>query len=252
MSTAVLATTAEGEADMTTKRTFTLLALLALLLVCPLRLVAQTPLPTLRAIFYHNVAHILLEPRLPVDIDGATPVPAHPWFEARIFGPAGPPLSLNPTIQITTALLPTRFLRPPGRIIPSPFDTGTVQFGPTPDAAAVYTAQYPQLFTPRDARNTVDLTLVDRQQSLLVQTDQLLAECHLETGQDLEHRDEVVAQRGSIRSHGRRESAPEYSIRGIEEHHFVRIVLSQRLGPFHGRGGNVLLRPGRGDGYRHE
>jgi hypothetical protein len=252
MSTAVLATTAEGEADMTTKRTFTLLALLALLLVCPLRLVAQTPLPTLRAIFYHNVAHILLEPRLPVDIDGATPVPAHPWFEARIFGPAGPPLSLNPTIQITTALLPTRFLRPPGRIIPSPFDTGTVHIGPTPDAAAVYTAQYPQLFTPRDARNTVDLTLVDRQQSLLVQTDQLLAECHLETGQDLEHRDEVVAQRGSIRSHGRRESAPEYSIRGIEEHHFVRIVLSQRLGPFHGRGGNVLLRPGRGDGCRHE
>jgi hypothetical protein len=124
----------------------------------------------LRAIFYHNVAHILLQPQLPVVIDGATPVPAHPWFEARIFGPAGPPLSLNPTIQITTALLPTRFLRPPGRIIPSPFDTGTVQFGPIPDGAAVYTAQYPQLFTPRDARNTVDLTLVDRQQSLLVQT----------------------------------------------------------------------------------
>lgn len=144
---------------------------LALVLVFPLSLVAQTPLPTLRAIFYHNVAHILLEPRLPVDIDGATPVPAHPWFEARIFGPAGPPLSLNPTIQLTTALLPTRFLRPPGRIIPSPFDTGTVQFGPTPDGGgAVYTAQYPQLFTPRDARNTVDLTLVDRQQSLLVAT----------------------------------------------------------------------------------
>jgi hypothetical protein len=137
---------------------------LALVLVFPLSLVAQTPLPTLQAIFYHNVAHILLEPRLPVDIDGARPVPAHPWFEARIFGPAGPPLSLNPTIQLTTALLPTRFLRPPGRIIPSPFDTGTVQFGPTPDGgAAAYTAQYPQLFTPRDARNTVDLTLVDRQ-----------------------------------------------------------------------------------------
>jgi hypothetical protein len=144
---------------------------LALVLVFPLSLVAQTPLPTLRAIFYHNIAHILLEPRLPVDIDGATPVPAHPWFEARIFGSAGPPLSLNPTIQLTTALLPTRFLRPPGRIIPSPFDTGTVQFGPTPDGGgAVYTAQYPQLFTPRDARNTVDLTLVDRQQSLLLQT----------------------------------------------------------------------------------
>ena len=44
-----------------------------------------------------------------------------------------------------------RFLRPPGRIIPSPFDLGTVQFGPTPDGrAAVYTAEYPELFTPRE------------------------------------------------------------------------------------------------------
>jgi hypothetical protein len=147
------------------------LAPLALMMVFPLSLVAQTPFPTLRAIFYHNVAHILLEPALPVVIDGATPVPGHPWYEARIFGPAGPPLRLNSTIQLTTALLPARFLRPPGRIIPSPFDIGTVQFGPTPDGrAAVYSAEYPELFTPRDERNTAVLTLVDRQQSLLLQT----------------------------------------------------------------------------------
>ncbi len=94
---------------MKTKLTCALVALLALMVVFPLPLVAQTPLPTLRAIFYHNVAHIILQPELPVDIDGAAPVPGYPWFEARIFGPAGPPLRLNPTIQLTTALLPTRF-----------------------------------------------------------------------------------------------------------------------------------------------
>jgi hypothetical protein len=156
---------------MITTRTVALLAFLALLLVFPLGLTAQTLLPTLRAIFYHNVAHILLEPQLPVAIDGTAPVPAHPWYEARIFGPAGPPQRLHPTIELTTALLSARFLRPPGRIIPSPFDLGTVQFGPTPDGrAAVYTAEYPELFTPRDERNTAVLTLVDRQQSLLVRT----------------------------------------------------------------------------------
>src|SRR6266545_4257087 len=85
-----------------------------------------------------------------------------------------------------------------------------------------------------------------------INADQLLAECDLETGQDLERRDEVVAQRGSIRSHGRRESSPENSISGIEKNNFVRIVLSQSLGPFHGRGGNLLLRPGRGGGRSHE
>jgi hypothetical protein len=72
------------------------------------------------------------------------------------------------------------------------------------------------------------------------------------TGQDLERGDEVVAQRCSIRSHGRRESSPEDSISGIEKNNFVRIVLSQSLGPLYGRGGNVLLRPGRGDGCSHE
>src|SRR6266567_4583281 len=85
-----------------------------------------------------------------------------------------------------------------------------------------------------------------------INADQLLAECDLETGQDLKRRDEVVAQRCSIRSQGRRESSPENSISGIEKNNFVRIVLSQSLGPFHGRGGNVLLRPGRGDGCGHE
>src|SRR6266704_7216321 len=85
-----------------------------------------------------------------------------------------------------------------------------------------------------------------------VNADQLLAERDLEIGQDLERRDEVVAQRRSIRSQGRRESSPENSISGIEKNNFVRIVLSQSLGPFHGRGGNVLLRTGRGDGRSHE
>jgi hypothetical protein len=171
LSMAVLATPAEGDVDMKTKLTCALVAPLALAVVLPLGLVAQTPLPTLRAIFYHNVAHILLEPELPVVIDGAAPVPAHPWYEARIFGPAGPPQRLHPAIELTTALLSARFLRPPGRIIPSPFDLGTVQFGPTPDGStAVYRAEYPELFTPRDERNTAVLTLVDRQQSLLLRT----------------------------------------------------------------------------------
>src|SRR6266542_982489 len=85
-----------------------------------------------------------------------------------------------------------------------------------------------------------------------INADQLLAECDLEAGQDLERRDEVVAQRCSIRSHGRRESSPENCISGIEKNNFVRIVLSQGLGPFHGRGGNVLLRPGRSDGCSQE
>src|SRR6266545_6713145 len=84
-----------------------------------------------------------------------------------------------------------------------------------------------------------------------INADQLLAECDLETGQDLERRDEVVAQRCSIRSQGRRESSPENSISGIEKNNFVRIVLPQSLGPFHGRSGNVLLRPGRGDRCSH-
>src|SRR6266545_5286778 len=85
-----------------------------------------------------------------------------------------------------------------------------------------------------------------------VNADQLLTERDLETGQDLERRDEVVAQRCSIRSQGRRESSPENSISGIEKNNFVRIVLPQSLGPFHGRSGNVLLRPGRGDRCSHE
>src|SRR2546422_7110797 len=37
-----------------------------------------------------------------------------------------------------------------------------------------------------------------------IHADQLLAECDLETGQDLERRDEVVAQRCSIRSQDRK------------------------------------------------
>ena len=133
---------------MHTKRTCAVVALLTLVLVFPLGLVAQTTLPTLRAIFYHNVAHILLQPQLPVVIDGATPVPAHPWYEARIFGPAGPALRLHPTIELTTALLSARFLRPPGRIIPSPFDLGTVHSASTPTAAPPSIPRIPRALHP--------------------------------------------------------------------------------------------------------
>jgi hypothetical protein len=64
--------------------------------------------------------------------------------------------------------------------------------------------------------------------------------------------DEVVTQRRAIRSHGRRESSLEHCIRSVEKNNLVRIVLSQSLGPFQGRGGNLLLGPGRGDGWRSE
>ena len=93
---------------MKPKLTCGLVVLLTLVLAFPLGLTAQSTLPTLRAIFYHNVAHILLEPQLPVAIDGAASVPAHPWYEARIFGPAGPPQRLHPTIELTTTLLSSR------------------------------------------------------------------------------------------------------------------------------------------------
>src|SRR5207245_6370581 len=59
-----------------------------------------------------------------------------------------------------------------------------------------------------------------------IDADQLLAERDLQTRQDLERRDEVIAQRRSICSHGRRERPPKNSIGGIEKNNFVRIVLS--------------------------
>src|SRR5439155_25494124 len=59
-----------------------------------------------------------------------------------------------------------------------------------------------------------------------INADQLLAERHFETWQDLKRRDEVVAQRCSIRSHGWGERTPENSISGIEKNNLVRVVLS--------------------------
>src|SRR5260370_36749357 len=48
-----------------------------------------------------------------------------------------------------------------------------------------------------------------------IHTDQLLTECHLEIGQHLERRNEIVAQRRSIRSYGWEERSPEDCIGGI-------------------------------------
>src|SRR6266705_2696713 len=59
-----------------------------------------------------------------------------------------------------------------------------------------------------------------------INADQLLAERHLETRQHPKRRDEVVAQRCSIRSHGWGKRPPENSISGIEKNNLVRVVLS--------------------------
>src|SRR5688500_13070786 len=55
---------------------------------------------------------------------------------------------------------------------------------------------------------------------------QMLAECDLETGQDLERGDEVVTQRRSIRSNRRRERPPKNPISRIEKYNVVRIISS--------------------------
>src|SRR5688500_2119939 len=62
--------------------------------------------------------------------------------------------------------------------------------------------------------------------SAAVDADQLLVECDLETGQDLERGDEVVAHRRSIRSNRRRERPPKNPISRIEKYNFVRIISS--------------------------
>src|SRR5256885_11454086 len=64
-----------------------------------------------------------------------------------------------------------------------------------------------------------------------VHPDQLLSERHLEAWQYLERRYEIVAQRSSIRSHGRGECSPEDRIGGIEGNHLIGIVLTQGFAP---------------------
>src|SRR2546427_13220991 len=59
-----------------------------------------------------------------------------------------------------------------------------------------------------------------------IDADQLLAERDLQTRQDLERRDEEIAQRGSTCSHGRREPPPKTSTGGIERNNIASVVLS--------------------------
>lgn len=128
---------------------------------------------TLRAIFYHNAAYIDESPKLPVRLDGAVPVPGHPWLESRIFtvAPEDPPPSVNPMIEVITSIPPSYLFRPPGRIIPSPFEETRFTFRPTHrEGFYSYSARWPRLFTPRDGRNTVVMTLVNRGRSLLFNT----------------------------------------------------------------------------------
>src|SRR5438552_255420 len=83
-----------------------------------------------------------------------------------------------------------------------------------------------------------------------VDADQLIAKSDLEARQHFESGDEIIAQRCPIRSHRWRERSPEDSIRRVEKNDLVGVILPQGLAPFRRRGGNVFLRPGRGDGFR--
>lgn len=124
----------------------------------------------MRAIFFNNVALIIQDPELPICIDGLLRVAGHPWYEPRMFAPAPPPQELNPRIEVSSSILPSNVLRPPGRIVPSPFDLATFSITPIGAGTFAYASRWPEVFTPRDARNTVVLTLVNRAKSLLFRT----------------------------------------------------------------------------------
>lgn len=127
--------------------------------------------PNMRAIFFNNLALIIAEPQLPVSIDGTAQVSGHPWYESRIFAipPDGPPPNLNPKIEVNSSIRPRDFLRPPGRIIPSPFESAAFRFRPR-SGRFNYASQWPSVSTPSDARNTVVLALVNRGASILFNT----------------------------------------------------------------------------------
>jgi hypothetical protein len=124
----------------------------------------------MRAIFFNNVALIIQDPALPISIDGRLPTAGHPWYEPRMFAPAPPPQDLNPRIEVCSSIEPSNVLRPPGRVVPSPFDLTTFTITPIGAGTFAYASQWPEVFTPRDARNTVVLTLVNRAKSLLFRT----------------------------------------------------------------------------------
>lgn len=128
--------------------------------------------PTLRAIFYNNTSYIIEQPSLPITIDGAAPLSGYPWLEPRIFAiPPDYPPEVNPTIEVNGSIPPSYLFRPPGRVIPSPFDEATFQFGPSNRRGAYqYVARWPRLSNARDARNTVVLTLINRGRNIVFNT----------------------------------------------------------------------------------
>jgi len=125
---------------------------------------------TMHGVLFINVARIVQDPELPISIDGLAPVAGHPWYEARISAGTKPPPDLNPKIEVISSMPPSNLLRLPGRIIPSPYDLANFGFMPLDEKNFAYTSQWPQLFTPRDGRNTVVLALVNRGKSLLFNT----------------------------------------------------------------------------------
>lgn len=125
---------------------------------------------SVHGVLYLNSAHILQDPVLPISIDGLSAVPAHPWYEPRISAGSSPPPGLKASIEVVSAIAPSNFLRLPGRIIPSPYDEASFSFSRFDQKTFDYVSQWPELFTPRDGRNTVVLTLINRAKSLLINT----------------------------------------------------------------------------------
>src|SRR5262249_28113895 len=125
----------------------------------------------IRAIFFNNRAVIVAEPEFPIQIEGDTRVAGHPWYESRMFAPAGPPPTLSPNIAVRTPIPPSDFLRPPGRTIPTPFNRASYSFAETSTAGIFgYQSRWAAIFTPRDGRSTVALTLIDRGNSIAFDT----------------------------------------------------------------------------------
>ena len=125
---------------------------------------------TVTGVLFVNSARIIQDPVLPITIDGLTPVAGHPWYEPRISAGTQPPPALPASIEVISQIAPSNFLRPPGRIIPSPYDEATFSFSPIDKQTFDYLSRWPELFTPRDGRNTVVLALVNRARSLLFNT----------------------------------------------------------------------------------
>jgi hypothetical protein len=145
--------------------------LAALIWVSPLPASALGPDGApMRAIFFNNVALVIQDPALPISIDGLLQTAGHPWYEPRMFAPAPPPQDLNPRIEVCSSIEPSNVLRPPGRIVPSPFNLATFSITPVGAGTFTFASQWAEVFTPRDARNTVVLTLVNRAKSLLFRT----------------------------------------------------------------------------------